>query len=524
MRAPLSAVALALAANVALPVRLLAEEHVGIASTTDPVSQGIVAVVIVALFVALTREAAHRVLIVFGAAAFVWLLTYLSPYHLVSFEAAWQHVDINVLLLLASMMAVVGVLKATGFFAWAVAMLMNRAAGEPKRVQHLVLWFTGVASALLDNVTTVIFVTPMAGAMAKKLRINPVVILLPMVIASNVGGTATLIGDPPNIMIGSGANLSFVDFIRALAGPVVLMMVGIQWLSKRFYRTELDESARSEAWVPLVVPQPTDPVLLRWLAVICTFILVGFLTHAMTGMPPSVPAMIGAAAALIVQDRLYLRKNKPTEHERAHGILTIIEHEIEWPTLAFFFFLFIIVGAAVETGLISSVAHGLEWAIGAGRDALSLGDTGTLMLAALLLLWASAFLSAFIDNIPYVAVTIPIVHELTKALPGETQVLWWALALGACLGGNGTAVGASANVTTLGLAEKDGTRIGFKEFMGFGMPAMILTVTIASACLAVHVFLGEHRADIVIWIVALPVLVLAMRAGGPSRNAEPVAS
>ena len=179
-----------------------------LAITTDPISQGIVATIIILLFVLLALEAAHRVLVVFGAAALVWLLTYLTPFHLMPFERAWDAVDLNVLLLLASMMAVVGVLKATGFFAWAVATIMNRARGEPRRAQTLVIWFTGGLSAMLDNVTTVIFVTPMAAGMSAKLALSPVAIILPMVIASNIGGTATLIGDPPNIMIGSAVPLS----------------------------------------------------------------------------------------------------------------------------------------------------------------------------------------------------------------------------------------------------------------------------------------------------------------------------
>ncbi len=343
----------------------------GATSTTDPISQGIVGLVIVLLFVLLAREAAHRVLIVLGAAAVMWFITYLTPYHLISFERAWAAVDINVLLLLASMMAVVGVLKATGFFAWAVGTIMNRARGEPRRVQRLVGWFTAATSAFLDNVTTVIFVTPMATGMSARLGLAPVAILLPMVIASNVGGTATLIGDPPNIMIGSGAHLSFLDFLASLAAPVIVMMVAVQAFSARYYRKALD-TARPPggAFVAEPPPLPTDPLLLRWMAGICLFILIGFLAHAATGMPPAVPALIGASAALTVQDVLYLRRNKPTHEERTHGILHVIEHEIEWPTLSFFFFLFIVVGAAVETGLIATIAHGLEAIINAASRGL----------------------------------------------------------------------------------------------------------------------------------------------------------
>lgn len=482
-----------------------------LASTTDPLSQSVVAVVLALLFLLLAKEAAHRVLIVFGAAAFLWIVTYLTPYHLIPFHKAWEHVDINVLLLLASMMALVAVLKATGFFEWSVGLLMNRAGGEPRRVQQLVSWFTGGTSALLDNVTTVIFVTPMATDMSKRLGLAPAAILLPMVIASNVGGTATLIGDPPNIMIGSGAGLSFLDFIEALAAPVLVMMVAIQYFSARCYARDLDQAQPLTTFVAEPLPPFTDPLLLKWMAAISAFVLAGFLTHAATGMPPAVPALIGAASALIVQDILYVRRTKPTPEERSHGILRVFEHEIEWPTLAFFFFLFVIVGAAVETGLITTIAHGLQWTITNASAALALSDPGTLLFAAVLICWVSAVLSAFIDNIPYVAVSIPIVHALTTTLPGDTQVLWWALALGACLGGNGTAVGASANVTMIGLAEKDHVRIGFSQFMKFGWPAMMITVSIASAFLALHVLAGETNARIVSWVVAIPLVLFAFR-------------
>ncbi|GAB4142621.1 MAG: hypothetical protein Fur0037_09860 [Planctomycetota bacterium] len=489
--------------------------HQELVSTTDAVSQSIVGVLIVGIFVLLTIEAAHRVLVVFAATALVWLITYLTPYHLISFEDGWHSVDVNVLILLGSMMTVVAVLKQTGFFAWAVTKMLNSAKGRPRRIQVLVVWFTGIVSAFLDNVTTVIFVTPMAIGMSRKLSIRPVAILLPMVIASNIGGTATLIGDPPNIMIGSGADLSFLDFILNLTAPVLVAMVAIQWFSLRYYRSDMAPAGGE--YVPEKVPAPTDPLLLKWMLWICGFILLGFFTHTLTGMPASVPALIGAAAALVVQDRLYLRKHKPTAHERAHGILHVIEKEIEWPTLSFFFFLFIVVGAAVETGLISSIAHGLEWTIREVQAAFSLGDDGTLVFAAILICWVSAFMSAFVDNIPYVAVSIPIVAELGRSLAGEPTVLWWALALGACLGGNGTAVGASANVTTMGLSEKQGVRIGFKEFMAFGMPAMVITVVISSLFLAGHVFLGDIVVQYVGWAIAIPMVLMAF-LGGRSKG------
>jgi Na+/H+ antiporter NhaD/arsenite permease-like protein len=466
-----------------------------LASTTDPVSQGIVALILVAVFVLLAVEAAHRVVVVLGAVGAIWLITYFTPWRLLSFEGTREALDINVLVLLASMMALVGVLKTTGVFEWAVAHLMRRAGGRPLVVLTFVVWFTAGASAFLDNVTTVIFVTPMALGVARHLRMNPAALLLPMVMASNIGGTATLIGDPPNIMIGSGAHIAFLEFLKNLTVPCTIMIFWLLFHSRRYYRQDLDALddvvAASDG---IRVPDLTDATLSRWMLVIGALVLTGFLTHHVTGMPAAVPATVGAAAGLIVQDRLYLRQHRPTPAERLHGVLAVTERDIEWPTLSFFAFLFIIVGAAVATGLIGSLAGALERGIEAGAATFGLSPAGTLLFAALVICWVSGFLSAVIDNIPFVAVAIPIVAQLTRALPGDTMVLWWALSLGACLGGNGTMIGASANVTTVGLAEKEGVRTSFGAFTRYGSVVAIGTLVVASLFLTAYVLLGRSGA------------------------------
>jgi len=495
------------------------EGHAVIASTTDPVSQTIVAIVIVAVFVLLSLEAAHRVLVAMGAVAFLFLVSYFTPYHLITFDGVAAALDINVLVLLASMMAVVGVLKTTGVFEWAVGHLMRVAGQRPLVLLALVGWFTALMSAFLDNVTTVIFVTPMVIGMGRRLRINPFVFLLPMVAASNIGGTATLIGDPPNIMIGSGANLSFLDFIEDLTFPCALMIFWMEWYSRRYFASDF------QAFRPVVEdgdgPDATlaDPRLAKWLGVICTFILLGFLTHHLTGMPPAVPALIGAAAALAVQDLLYLRTARPTAHERIHGILHITEREIEWPTLSFFGFLFIVVGAAVQTGLISTLAVGLQSAINGSSSALGLSPNGTLLLAGLLICWVSGLLSALIDNIPFVAVAIPIVARLIPSMTAaNADVLWWALSMGACLGGNGTVIGASANVTTVGLAEKDGVRISFAQFARYAAPMTAGTLVIASLYIAMHIYLGAYGAFVATGIAVAVVAAVRFLAGRSSSQ------
>lgn len=505
--------------TVCAPLGVLAgqEAHRAVASTTDPVSQAIVAVIIVAVFILLSLEAAHRVLVALSATALLFIITYFTPYRLITFEGVAQALDINVLVLLASMMAVVGVLKTTGVFEWAVGRLMHRAGPRPFTLLALIGWFTAVSSAFLDNVTTVIFVTPMVIGIARRLQLAPVVFLLPMIMASNIGGTTTLIGDPPNIMIGSGANLSFLDFVRDLTLPCVLMIFWLEFYSRRYYGEELRASQGAPMDADRLLVPIADPALARWLGAICVAILIGFLTHHLTGMPPAVPALVGAAAALVVQDLFYMRSAKPTAHERTHGILAVTERDIEWPTLSFFGFLFIIVGAAVQTGLINTAAVGLQWAIAASADMLGLSGNGTLLLAAILICWVSGLLSGLIDNIPFVAVAIPIVARIIPTMDGAGEVLWWALSLGACLGGNGTVIGASANVTAIGLAERDGERLSFADFARFAVPMTVGTLLIASGYLALYIYMGQRGSFYVMAAAVVAVLALrtaARRVGG----------
>ena len=475
----------------------------GFNSTRDLASQGIVAAILLGVFALLAADRLHRVLIPIGAVALIWLISYFSPFKLISFEAAKEAIDLNVILLLFSMMALVGVLKTTNVFPWAVDRLLERSRGNPSRTARLVIWFTGLLSAILDNVTTVIFAYPMASDMARRLKINSSAFLLPMVMAANIGGTATLIGDPPNVLIGADprTSLSFMDFIYHLAVPCLFMMIVLVWYSGRFYPTDIGSTANvdhAEAAKPAgAILQ--NVLLLRATGWITVLIFVGFMTHSLTHMPVAVPAVIGIAAILLAQDYYYLKDYQPTPEERQHGVLEILEKDIEWPTLAFFLFLFILVGAAVQTGLIESLALGLAWVVGKISTSLALSPRATLLVAALIVLWVSGLLSAIIDNIPYTAVTIPLVASLLVQLKAgaEGQVLWWALALGACLGGNGTLIGASANVTVTGLAEKDGKRISFNEFTAFGARVTGITLLMSSVYLALWLYVGSADVNVV---------------------------
>lgn len=469
----------------------------GFESTRDALSQGLVAAILVGVFALLAADRIHRVLIPVGAVALVWLITYFTPFKLISFQGAQQAVDLNVILLLFSMMALVGVLKTTNVFPWAVDRLLERSRGNPSRAARLIIWFTGVLSAILDNVTTVIFTYPMASEMARRLKINGAAFFLPMVMAANIGGTATLIGDPPNVLIGAdpATGLSFMDFVYHLTVPVGFMMFVLVWYSRRYYPQDIGAAADADH---AGAAQPTGAVLhnvplLRATCWITALIFLGFMTHTFTHMPVAVPAVIGIALILLAQDYYYLKEHKPTHEERQHGVLAILEKDIEWPTLAFFLFLFILVGAAVATGLIQSLALGLAWVIDQISRGFGLSPRATLLVAALIILWVSGFLSAVIDNIPYTAVTIPLVASLLGQLNAgaDGQVLWWALSLGACLGGNGTLIGASANVTVTGLAEKDGKRISFNEFTAFGARVASLTLVMSSIYLAMWIYIGS---------------------------------
>ncbi|MFI4999324.1 MAG: SLC13 family permease [Reyranellales bacterium] len=474
----------------------------GFDSTHDAISQGLVAAILVGVFALLAADRVHRVLIPIGAVALVWLVSYLTPFRLISFEASKDAVDLNVILLLFSMMALVGVLKTTNVFPWAVDRLLERSRGNPSRSAALIIWFTGILSAFLDNVTTVIFAYPMAEEMARRLRINGTAFFLPMVMAANIGGTATLIGDPPNVLIGTDprAHLTFMDFIYHLSVPCTFMMVVLVWYSRRYYPNDIGRAADVDH-PSIAVPtgaQLTNLPLLRVTGWVTALILLGFATYTFTGMPVSVPAVIGIAAILFAQDYFYLKEHQPTPEERQHGVLAVLEKDVEWPTLAFFIFLFVLVGASVQTGLIESLALALGWLIDGLSGALGLAPRGTLLTAALLVLWVSGFLSAFINNIPYAAVTIPLVATLLGRLHAgpDGQILWWALALGTCLGGNGTLIGASANVAVTGLAEKDGTRISFNEFAAYGARVTVITLVMSSIYIVLWLYVGSTVVNI----------------------------
>ena len=374
-------------------------------------------------------------------------------------------IDWDVIFLLLGMMVIVGVLRQTGVFEFTAIWAAKRAKGSPLRVMILLALITAGASALLDNVTTVLLVAPVTLLVCERLAINPVPFLIAEVFASNIGGTATLIGDPPNIIIASRAGLSFNDFLIHLA-PLVLIalavfLAALPILFRGAFAVESDRVAEVLALNEREAIR--DIRLLGKCGVVLAAVFIAFVAHPLIHVEPSVVALLGAGVLIVISGV-----------ERVHYL-----GSVEWETLLFFAGLFILVGALVKTGVVARVAEFAGRATG-----------GSPLLAVMLILLVSALLSGVIDNIPYVATMSPVVADLalTVADPVQGQALWWALAAGADFGGNLTAVGASANVVMLGIAAREGHPISFWEFTRKGAIVTALTIGVAAPYLWLRYF------------------------------------
>jgi Na+/H+ antiporter NhaD/arsenite permease-like protein len=428
--------------------------------------------VFVIAYVLIAFELLHRTIAAMLGAAGMLLISYtigtINPeYHIFSFDRAIGSIDMNVIFLLMGMMIIVGILKNTGVFQWCAYISYKLAGGKVFLLAIYLMIFTAIASAFLDNVTTMLLLTGVAIEISISLALNPLYLLIPLVLASNVGGTATLIGDPPNIMIGSYIGLTFMDFVMALALICVISMVALIIYAKmvwgKAYASAKVDNVQKYVKELKEKYRITDPTLLAYGLAVLGFAVFLFLSHGYWHMEVSVAALAGASVLFTIA---VLTKKV--------DLLELIEKDIEWPTLMFFIFLFIIVGAVESTGLLALVA---DWILNLSQ--------GNFLLACALILWVAAIMSAFVDNIPFTATMLPIVAFLSAEIPGAENTLWWALALGACFGGNGTIIGASANVVTMGIAEARGYKISFGGFMKVAFPYMIVTVLIAHAWLLI---------------------------------------
>ena len=368
-------------------------------------------------------------------------------------DQAFQAIDWNVIFLLAGMMMIANMLRETGLFQWIAVQSVRLGKGNPYSIMVILVLVTAVTSALLDNVTIVILMAPVTLFIAASLGVSPLPFLIAEILASNIGGTATLIGDPPNILIGSAAGIDFVTFAANLA-PISLIIliafIGLTWL---LFRKDLQAVKSGQSSIEAMDTSEliTNRPLLSKSLIVMTGVVLGFLFHGALHLQPATIALAGATV-LMLWGRI------DTDH---------VLQDIEWTTLFFFIGLFIVVEALVEVGIIEAVA----------QAALRLTG-GNLQMTSMLLLWLSAIASGIVDNIPYTATMIPVVESLGHSMPVEP--LWWSLALGACLGGNATLVGAAANVVVANLAEKSGHPISFGLFLRYGAIVTLMSIVLAS--------------------------------------------
>ena len=365
-----------------------------------------------------------------------------------------QYIDFNVIFLLVSMMIIVNITTRSGVFSYLANELLKMTKGHPVLILIALGIFTAVVSAFLDNVTTVILIMPITFAIARKLEIDPIPYLLTEVFASNIGGTATLIGDPPNIIIGSAAGFSFMDFVSNLTRVVAVILIAVLAVMVLFFRKKLATTAEKMKEAANIdnTHTITDVPLMVRSMIVLALVILGFVTHDITHIETCVAAMLGASFLLLFE--------KPTD----------ILRDVEWNTIFFFIGLFIIIGGVEASGGIKLMA---EWILRVTQ--------GSQEAASMLILWASGIISGIIDNIPYTATMSPMLVEIQKTMGADyTTPLWWCLSLGACLGGNMTMIGAAANVIVSESAAKEGHPMFFLRFMKYGVIVVAISLIISS--------------------------------------------
>ena len=411
-----------------------------------------VAVFLIVLLLTIT-ERVHRTAAAM-AAAMVLILT-----GVMSADKALSYIDFNTIGVLVGMMIFVAIVRRSGMFEYIAVRAAKAVHGDPWKIMVAFTLITAVLSAILDNVTTVLLVGPMSIAIARMLKIDPVPFLMGQILASNVGGTATLIGDPPNIMIGSAAHLSFMDFLDNTGFAVLFILVVLILLMKIVYEKKIELGTVDTGAIEKLDPSKsiTNRALMKKGIIVLICVIVGFMFHDKLGIESSVIALTAAAVMLII--------GREDVNEAIQ--------DVEWTTILFFMSLFVVVGGLTETGIIKELASKII-------DATD----GHPMVTMLVLLWASALLSSILDNIPFVATLIPLILAM-QADGIDVTSFWWAISLGACLGGNGTMIGASANVVWSDISTKHGYPITFKSYLKVGMPFMLLSIVISTVFLVV---------------------------------------
>ncbi len=409
------------------------------------------------VYIFISTELLHRTIAAMvGASLFMGL-------KILSHEEAMDAVDWNVIFLLIGMMIIVGVTKKTGIFQYIAIKTAKLTKGEPFLILVSLSFITAILSAFLDNVTTVLILTPISILIAEELEISPIPFVVSEAIASNIGGTATLIGDPPNLMIGSAAHLSFIDFIKNLGVFIIFLLIVMAGILYLFFGKKLHAPMRARARIMEFDERRTieNPKLLVKTAIILTLTILGFLIHDYLDLQAASIAMLGASMLMLISGK------KEVES---------FFEEVDFATIFFFIGLFILVGGLVKLGVIKFLAN------------LFLNLTkGNIKSTSVLIIWISGVFSAFVDNIPYVATMIPLIKDLGIHLGAHNiEPLWWALALGSCLGGNGTLVGASANVVSAGILQKSGHKLSFWDFTKYG--AVITFINLVFSTIFILVF------------------------------------
>ena len=422
-------------------------------------------VIFVISYILIITERIHRTKIAIMGGVLLVILRVLPQ------SEAFDFIDFNTVGLLTGMMLLISVIKETGLFSYLAIKIAKKTEGDGWRILLWFSLFTAIASALLDNVTTVLLIAPITILIAEMLDISPFPFLIAEILASNIGGAATLIGDPPNILIGSATDLSFLDFLLHLGPVSVIVMIVTLFAMKILFRERLRAKGEDRRSVLEGMDESKvikDTVLLRRSLIVLGLTIAGFMLHDLLDLKPATVALAGGGILLIWSG---------TDIEKRL-------EEIEWPTLFFFMGLFVLVGGLEKVGILEALARGV----------LSL--SGNIMILSLCILWVSAIASSFLDNIPFVAAMIPLVARISASLFPNTEgldeaayhlyylrqsfPLWWSLALGACLGGNGTIIGASANVVIAGFSEKTRSPLNFRNYIRYGFPLMLLSIAISS--------------------------------------------
>ena len=418
----------------------------------EPMTYVAIAIFVTA-YALIISEKVHRTVVGLFGAMLMILLGILSQ------ETAVHHIDFNTIGLLMGMMIVVNITSETGLFNFLAIWAAKKVKAQPVALLVALSTLTAVCSALLDNVTTVLLTVPVTFNIAAQLKVDVKPFLMAQIISSNIGGTATLIGDPPNIMIGSAVGLSFGDFVLNMTAVSVFIFVVTVAILVMIYRNDLHTKPELQDKVLRLneKEQITNPALLKKCLAVLAITISLFAFHGMLGLESATAALTGAGLLLLV-----------SFHNNEEMIAKMLS-KIEWLAIFFFGGLFILVGALVETGVIKMLAE----------EAIKITQ-GDLTLTAMIIIWMSALASAFIDNIPFVATMIPLIKDMGTMGLTNLDPLWWSLALGACLGGNGTLIGASANVVVASMAAQRGRAISFIGFMKVAFPLMILSIIIST--------------------------------------------